>query len=350
MTDAVVFTASGRRPRVAHRVGVRPDEPVAWLALVAGIALQAVVTALMGLSLTAADSLLMLVFAAVACTLLGAVAARRNRRVSVGRIPGLRQLVWLNMWTAVSFVAFFLGVAVDGAAVVFTLEATFAPLGVTAWTAFFVHRGGTQPVPGAAQWWPACLLAVVGMSLVAGMAPPDSGGRIALVVAAMLGVVAGVAAGGLVIVSRRLGCSGVGVGQVMAHRFYATGTFVVTALLTLVPCGLLTPPALNVGLIGVAALACIVAPLFLLQYAMQRLAPVSVAAALATMPAITIAIELASGRAMSWIVLLGGALIVPGNLALLVTQQQKRVSPRLSALHTTFFNSEHRTQPTAPSQ
>jgi hypothetical protein len=125
----------------------------------------------------------------------------------------------------------------------------------------------------------------------------------------------------------------------------------VIALLPLIPYGLFAPPVLDVGLMGVAALAFIGAPRLLPQYAMQQLARVSVTAALATAPAITIASELASRRAVSWIVLLCATLIVPGNLALLVTQQrQKRVSPWLSALRTTFFNSKPRTQLAAPHQ
>jgi hypothetical protein len=191
-----------------------------------------------------------------------------------------------------------------------------------------VHRSDDHPVPSPAQWWAACLLAVLGTSLVAVMARSHSGGMIALLVAAMLGVIAGLAAGGVVIVSRNLGCSGVGVGQVMAHRFYVTGTFAVIALLVLIPCGLLAPPVLDVGVIGVAALTCMVTPLFLQQYAMQRLAPVPVTAAVATMPAIAIAIELVSGRAVSWIVLLLGVLIVPGNLTLLAQSKNRKGSRR----------------------
>lgn len=328
MSGAVVVSTWAWRPLIAQRLWVRAAELVASLALVAGVGMQAVITALLGLSLTAADSLLMLAFAAGACTVLGAVAAHRKRRVSVGHAVRLRELVWLNIWTAVSFVAFFLGVAADSASVVFTLEASFAPLGVTAWTVLRVRRRENHPPPSPAQWCAVCRLAVLGTSLVAVMAPSDSGGIGALLVAATLGVIAGIAAGGLVIVSRELGRNGAGVGQVMAHRFYATGTFATTALLTLIPGGLLAPPVLHVGLIGLAALSCIVAPLFLLQYAMQRLAPVSVTAALATMPAITLAIELTSGRAVSWIALLLGVLIVPSNLVLMLTQQQKRGAPR----------------------
>jgi hypothetical protein len=88
-----------------------------------------------------------------------------------------------------------------------------------------------------------------------------------------------------------------------------------------------------------------VVPLFLLQYGMQRLTPLSVTAALATMPAITIAIELASGRPVSWIVLFLGVLIVPANLALLVTQQPALTLSRLSLLRAALFDTEHRTQP-----
>jgi hypothetical protein len=309
---------------------------MAWLALIAGNGLQSVVTALLGLSLTAADSLLLLALVAAACTLLGAVATRRNHStVSFADTSAVRQLVWLNIWTAVSFVAFFLGVAAHSASVVFTLEASFAPLGVIAWTAFRVHRGGEQPLPGAAQWWAACMLATLGGLLVVVMAPSACGETIALLVAAMLGVIAGGAAGAVVIVSRDLSRSGISVGQVMARRFYATGAFALTALFTMIPCGMLAPPVLPLGLIGAAALASVVAPLFLLQYAIQRLAPVSVAAALAIMPTIAIAVELASGRVVNWIVALLVVLIVPANLALLMTRRQENLaSPSLSVVRT----------------
>jgi drug/metabolite transporter (DMT)-like permease len=299
----------------------------------------------LGLSFTAADSLLMLALAATACALLGSVAARGGRCTLLEHKQGVRALIWLNVWTAISFIAFFLGVGVKSAAVVFTLEASFAPLAVTAWTVFRVHRGDEQALPGLAQRWAACILAVLGTSLVVVMAQSDPAGMFSLLAAALLGVIAGVAAGGVVIVSRGLGRAGVGVGEVMAYRFYATVFFSAIVLLTLVPYGLLPPPALDVGLIGAAALTGVVVPLFLLQYAMQRLTPLSVTATLATMPAITIAIELASGRPVSWIVLLLGVLIVPANLALLVKQRPELTLPRLSLLRATIFDTQHRPQP-----
>jgi hypothetical protein len=303
-----------------------------WLALLAGIALQAVITALLGLSLNAADSLLLLAVAAVACTLLGAVVARGNRTASIGGAPSMRALVLLNLWTAVSFVAFFLGVAIYSAAVVFTLEATFAPLAVTAWSALRAHRGDSGARPGTVQWSASWVLAALGTSLVVVLlAHSDPVGMLSLLAAAVLGVIAGVAAGGVVIVSRELGGNGVGVWQVMAHRFYATAILAATALFTLVPSGLLAPPAMHFGMAGAAAFASMVVPLFLMQFAMQRLAPVSVTAALATMPAITIAVELASGRAVSSGVLLLGLLIVPGSVALLIPQREpNRASPQAS--------------------
>jgi hypothetical protein len=131
----------------------------------------------------------------------------------------------------------------------------------------------------------------------------------------------------------------------------------VTALLTLIPCGLFAipcglfaPRVLDFGLIVEAALAYVVAHLFLRRYAMLRLVLVSVTAALATMPAITTAIELACGRAVIRVVLCCAKLILPSNLTLLVIQRRKWLSPRLSALRATIFNSQHRTQPAAPRQ
>lgn len=316
---------------------------MAWLAVLAGTGLQSVVTALLGLSMTPTDSLLMLALAAVACTLLGAVAALVNRDAKAAHKPAVRALVWLNIWTAVSFVAFFLGMGIHSAGVVFTLEASFAPLAVVAWNLFRVHRGDDQPSPSLVHVWTTCVLAVLGSSLVAVIAQSEAGGVISLLSAAALGIIAGVAAGGVVIVSRGLGRSGVGVGRVMAHRFYATVVFAATILLTLVPTGMLAPPARDVSLIGAAALASIVVPTFLLQYGMRRLNPLSVTAALAAMPAITIAIELASGRPVTWIVLLLGVLIVPANLALIVRRRQHRPS-LLTPLLRTFIPTEHCTR------
>jgi drug/metabolite transporter (DMT)-like permease len=314
---------------VVHRSSTRHGEVMAWLTLVAGIVLQAVITALLGLSLTPTDSLLVLAIAAAACVLSGAVAGRRHRPELLRRPSAMRALVGLNVWTAVMFVAFFLGVAIYGAPVVFTLEASFAPLAVTAWSALRAHRGGAEARPRPAQWGAACVLAALGAALVVVLAQAASAGMTALLLAAALGIISGVAAAGLVIVSRELGRNGADVRYVMAHRFYATFVFATTALVTLVPPGFLEPPALHFGMAGVAALASIVTPLFLLQYAMQRLAPLSITAALATMPAITFGIELASGRPVSWGVLLLGLLIVPGSVALLITQrEQTPTSPR----------------------
>src|ERR1700721_82904 len=108
------------------------DRLMPWLALLVGNCLHAVITSLLGLStITASDSLAILAIAAGSCTLLGGAAA--GGRNSAARLPDPQALIWLNLWTAVTFVAFFLGVAVYGAVVVFTLGASFAPLAVTAW-------------------------------------------------------------------------------------------------------------------------------------------------------------------------------------------------------------------------
>jgi hypothetical protein len=122
-----------------------------WLALLAGNAMHAVITALLGLSIiTPADSLLILAIAAAASTVLGALAARRNPG---GCAPSVRTLAWLNLWTAVTFVAFFLGLAVYGAVVVFTLGTSFAPLAVTASGGLQAARDQGPTRPGRAQWW-----------------------------------------------------------------------------------------------------------------------------------------------------------------------------------------------------
>jgi drug/metabolite transporter (DMT)-like permease len=301
----------------------RVTEVTARLALAASVGLQAVITALLGISLNAADSLLMVLFAAAASMLCGVPTTRGIDSGRARREPTTAPLISLNVWTAVSFISFFLGVAVHSAAVVFTLEASFAPLGLIVWTALRGRGVDLHPRPGPAQCWAACLLAVLGALLVAVIAQSDSGGMTELFVASVLGVLAGVAAGRVAGISRDLSRHGVGVAQVMTHRFYLTAIVAVGALLALVPTGLLTPPALQIGVIGLGALASIVVPIYLLQYSMQRLEPLAVTAALATMPTIAIAVEFVSGQPVSWIVLLLGALLVPGNLALMLTHTNR---------------------------
>ena len=124
----------------------------------------------------------------------------------------------MNLWTAVTFISFLLGVAVYGAVVVLTLGASFAPLAVTVWSGLEAGRNQASTRPSRARWCAVGLLAVLGSSLVAALAWSDPRGITALLVAAALGVIDGVAAGGVAIVSRSLGRDGVGVWQVMAHR------------------------------------------------------------------------------------------------------------------------------------
>ncbi|ETW24128.1 hypothetical protein [Mycobacterium gastri] len=304
-----------------------------WLALIAGNGLHAVITALLGLSMiTPADSLLILAIAAAACTLFGGLASRvtgRNREASGAGtgVAATRTLGWLNLWTAVTFVAFFLGVAVYGAAVVFTLGASLAPLAVTAWSGLRAGRGAATTRPSAAQWWAVGVLAVLGAALVAALAGTDSRGIGALLVASALGVIDGFAAGGVAIVSRSLGSNGISVWQVMAHRYYATVVVAAAALLILVPCGLLAAPRMSVGMSIGAAFASLVVPFFLMQYAIQRLAPVLVTGTLALVPAIALFVEIAVGHAVSWPALLLALLIVPASVAIFATQQEPVAVP-----------------------
>jgi drug/metabolite transporter (DMT)-like permease len=292
-----------------------------WLALLIGNGLHAVITSLLGLSMiTASDSLAILAIAAGACTVLGGAAAGRN---PAARLPDPRALAGLNLWTAVTFVAFFLGVSVYGAVVVFTLGASIAPLAVTAWSALQARSNLASRCPSRAQWCAVGLMAVLGASLVAALAGTDPRGIVALLVASVLGVIDGVAAGGVAIVSRGLGRDGVGVWQVMAHRYYLTVVIAVAALVILVPSGLMAAPSMSLSMSIAAAFGSLVVPFFLIQYAVQRLAPVLVTAALALIPAIALFVEMAAGRAVSWPVLALGLLIVPASLTIFATEHQQ---------------------------
>lgn len=239
------------------------------------------------------------------------------------RAPAARSLAWLNLWTAVTFVAFFLGVAIYGAVVVFTLGASFAPVAVTAWSGVQAGRDPASTRPGRAQWWAVGLLAVLGCLLVATQARPDSRGIAPLLAAAALGVIDGMAAGGAAVVSRRLGRDGVGVWHVMAHRYYATTGVAAIALLVLVPAGVLAAPSMPLSVSVAAALGSLVVPFFLIQYAIQRLAPVLVTTALALIPETALFVEMADGRAVSWPALMLGLLIVPASIAIFATEHKR---------------------------
>jgi drug/metabolite transporter (DMT)-like permease len=165
-------------------------------------------------------------------------------------------------------------------------------------------------------------MAALGTSLVAALAGTDPRGIVALLVASVLGVIDGVAAGGVAIVSRGLGRDGVGVWQVMAHRYYLTVLVAVAALLILVPSGLMAAPSMSLSASIAAAFGSLVVPFFLIQYAVQRLAPVLVTAALALIPAIALFVEMAAGRPVSWSVLALGLLIVPASLAIFATEHR----------------------------
>ncbi|MCV7028138.1 hypothetical protein [Mycobacterium sherrisii] len=294
-----------------------------WLALLTGNGLHAVITALLGLSMiTVADSLVILAIAAAACAVLGAVATRRGLSDSSTTGSTRRSFGWLNLWTALTFVAFFCGVAVYSAVVVFTLAASVAPLAVTAWSALRARRSQAPTRPGFAQWSAVCLLAALGASLVVALAGSDPRGIGALLVAAALGVVDGAAGGGVAVVSRDLGTGGVGVWQVMAHRYYGTVAVAAFALLVLVPSGVLAAPSLPLSTSVAAAFASLVVPFLLMQYAIQRLAPVLVTAALALVPVIALFVEVAAGRPVNWPAILLGVLIVPASLAIFATRAQ----------------------------
>ena len=108
-----------------------------------------------------------------------------------------------------------------------------------------------------------------------------------------------------------------------AHRYYATVVVAVVALLILVPSGLLAAPSMSLSMSIAAAFGSLVVPFFLIQYAVQRLAPVLVTAALALIPAIALFVEMAAGRAVSWPALALGLLIVPASLAIFATEHKQ---------------------------
>lgn len=287
---------------------------MAWFALCLGVAMQAVITALLGLSLTPADSLVMLVLAALTCTVSGRLGGHQPHAVSTSAARTAPALVRLNAWTAVMLMAVFLGVACHGAPVVFALEATLAPLGVLVWTS--VKPRCTTRATGL-QWSLATVLAALGIGLVAVLAHVTVDRLTALLTASTFGIIAAFAAAGVVVVSRELGQLNITARQVVGRRFQLTFVIAGAALLTLVPAGMIEPPRLHLGVAAAAALTSIAVPIFLLQYAMHHLSPMSVTAAWTTIPALTFGGEALVGRQVDAVAVLLSLLIVPVSLLLL---------------------------------
>ncbi|WP_445166066.1 hypothetical protein ACTXG7_19595 [Mycolicibacterium sp. Dal123E01] len=289
----------------------------AWFALALGIAMQAVITALLGLSLTPADSLMLLMLAALICTVSGRLfGPQTDNAGETADLPN-SVVLRLNLWTAVMFVAFFLGVATHGAPVVFTLEATLAPIAVLAWRSLTSEHRATR-----FQWALAAVLAALGAGIVTLLAHNTFSDIRALLTASALGVAAAVAAAGVIVISRELGRTGVDARKVVGRRFVATLAITSVAQLILIPVGLIEPPSLHFGVAAGAALASIVVPIYLLQFAMHRLSPTTITAGLATIPALTFATEFLVGHQVEPVAVLLSIFIMPASLALLRAETQ----------------------------
>lgn len=294
---------------------------MAWIALLAGILLQAVVTSLLGLSMTRGDSLVLVAMAAGMCMLCGWFKRPGSTPLVA---PRTRSLVWMNVWTAIMFIAFFLGVSLHGAPVVFAIESSFVPFMVVAWTTITARRQGCRR-PDVAQQSVAALLAGLGCALVVVLARDNATATTELVAASVMGVIASGGAAAVMILSRQLGRAGVSVAHVMSRRFVLTLALATAGLILLVPAGVIEAPHLGLGIAAVGALASITAPMYLMQFGMQRLAPTSVTAAVATVPAITFVVAMVCGDPVSLSALLLSLLIVPGSVALLMAQRTQQL-------------------------
>lgn len=299
---------------------------IAALILTSGVAFQAIVTAVLGLSMNVADSLLLVAVAAFGCVL-AAVATRTTHPGAAGTTKAtLRLLAWLNVWTAAAYLTFFVGLGIKSASVVFMLEATSAPLAVTAWSAIESRLYAREAAPRSSQWWAAGALAALGVLVVTAMVLASGDEIGPLLAASALGMLSGAAAGATVIVCRRLGNAQVSVRHVMAHRFYLVFAVAVAALVILLPTGHLAPPTISLPMLALTAVASMVLPLFAVQFAVQRLAPAVTTAVFAMLPAVTLIVERAAGNAVTWPVLLVAALILPVSLAVMMSQRPRAVT------------------------
>lgn len=295
------------------------------LSLVAAVVLQAVTTALLGLSFSVADSVVMLTIGAGSAAAVGALWLRRRPELKpppVVRLSVRGALVRLNVWSAICFGAFFLGIVVHEAPIVFALEVGFAPLAATVWS---WHQGG-RSAPAPRQWVGAGVMAVLSLAM-AGIAQLSNPASLAGVLLGWgLGVVAGVAVAALAITSRSLGAQGISFPYVIANRFHATYVGAAVVLAALLAAGQLSISATRLAIIAAFAVAAMVIPLILLQFAMLKLNPLSVTAALAAVPAATALLTALAGGGVSWHVTALAVLIVPVSLWLAARSASTRAA------------------------
>jgi drug/metabolite transporter (DMT)-like permease len=300
---------------------------MAVIALVAAILSQVVATALLGLSLDAFGGLLLVFVGAVLATASAMWWLRRRPQdvpADAARAELRPVLLRLNCWTAVSLLAFFLGVVAHSAGVLFTLEVATAPVAVTIGTA---RRARSQGItgPGLAQWVGAVTLILIGATTVA-LIEVDGTSATGLVVSIALGLIAGGSVGAVVMLSERLGSSGAGVAYVMANRFHLTYMLAAVGAVFVFVLGSPAPVGSELALVALAGLATMSVPMYMLQFAMQRMRPLSVTTALATMPVLTLLTELVAGSAPGTLRLVVALLIVPVS-AVLVIAQRRRAAP-----------------------
>lgn len=228
------------------------------------------------------------------------------------RLPGtgLRLALVNNVWTALSFIAFFLALKYLPPATVAATEIGVSLATVNAVTSWRAH---------ALPHWTrlaACVGIFAGCILLGGTELSRFGtGPMPMTVwlALAAGVVAGIASALTVAASRRLAMSGWNSASVLAHRFYLT---IALTLVWFICAGGALPEAGTAGAILAVGTVSLLLPVLLLQFALRRTDTLTVLVCMASQPMLSFAFSMASLRYAWDVPTLAGVLIVTAFVGL----------------------------------
>ena len=293
-------TASSTAARRAHLIGI--------VLVLVWVALSASKDVYLGHLEQGLDSTLLLV-GCIAITVVFFNATQLADRASyAGALRGnLIDILWLNLFTAAAWASFFAALRFLEAAVAESFVVAVDPLATLFLARALRRESPVLPSELAASWAMLAAAAFLGVgvwygqSSVGALSSSDAGFGIACV------LLCGVANGGITVVSKRLADRKVTASQVMASRFFV----LLAGCLAVVvsrgrPLGALGALVDRAGAVALVAGLGVIAPMFVLQKAIERAEPMTVVLVGSIVPVVAFAFQQLDSRlSFSWLSFVG---------------------------------------------
>ncbi|MFG2196713.1 EamA family transporter [Streptomyces sp. NPDC048639] len=215
----------------------------------------------------------------------------------------------INVAGAVSFLCFYAALTLLPASIVTVVEASAGPLVLLGLVTLSSSRNGTLVHKrGRAQWLLASVMPLI--SLLMCVAALREHSTAETVAGAALALVSGVGVAFVAVSSHHLARHGVSPTHVMSVRFHLS--YILALALHFITAGALPTDWQRLLLMVALGLGAVVVPLFLFQIALHRIRPIVFLLLFSCLPAITLGLEWALGRApdTTLLALTGAALAV----------------------------------------